>query len=278
MENKDKTVLITGATGAIGGVAAIEIARLGAKVVLLGRDKKKLESFRKTIISETSNQNIEILDCDLSDILSIKKAVATFKQSHQKLDVLVNVAAVFRSKRETTKQGLEMMFGTNHIGVFKLTNELLDLLKASHPSRIISVTAPSSTKIKFDDLQGEKKFSAFHSFGASKIANHFFTYALANKMEGKDVTAMAFHPGLVKSDLVAQMPAIVRLLFPVIANKPEKAGKALAQLALAPEYEKANGKFFDYKLKELSKPGHSNNEPEQERLWNLSETMVNRVG
>jgi NAD(P)-dependent dehydrogenase (short-subunit alcohol dehydrogenase family) len=269
----NKTVLITGVTGTIGRATALQIAKSGATVVLLARNRMKLEWVRSEVSKKSGNNNIDILVTDLSDISSVKDAVKEFKQNYNRLDVLVNVAAVYRKKREVTKDNLELMFATNHLGPFILTNELLDLLKVSKPTRIITVTAPSTTKLNFNDLQGEKKFSALNSFGGSKMMNLMFTYSLARRLEGTGVTATALHPGLVKSDLTKEMPSILKYIFGLMAGKPDKAAKMLCSLAIDSKYSNSNGKFYKFNGKEIKSSAYSYDKELQEKLWTISKQL-----
>jgi NAD(P)-dependent dehydrogenase (short-subunit alcohol dehydrogenase family) len=270
-----KTVLITGVTGSIGGATAYQIAKSGATTILLGRNKQKLEVLKEDIILKSNNNAIEIVVADLSDISSVKKAVAEIKQSRKSLDVLVNVAAVYRAKRELSKNGLEMMFATNHLGVFTLTTGLLDLIKAENGGRIVTVAAPSTTVLNFDDLQGEKKYSAFNAFGASKMANLLFTHALAKKLEGTNVTTNSLHPGLVKSDITNEMPGPLKFFLKLISTTPDKPAHTLKELALSEKFKNVNGKFFDAKEKELKAAKYAYDENAQNKLWKLSEELLN---
>jgi NAD(P)-dependent dehydrogenase (short-subunit alcohol dehydrogenase family) len=272
----NKRVLITGVTGALGGATAFEIAKSGAAVVLLSRNKEKLENLKDEISRITGNPEIEILISDLSDIDSTKNAIREFKQRFDRLDVLINIAAVYKSKRVITRDNLELMFATNHIAPFILTDGLLDLLKSSKPARIITVTAPSSTKIKFDDLQGEKKFSALYSFGSSKMMNLMFTYFLARQLEGTGVTVSAFHPGLLKSGLTREMPLILRYLTGLLSGKPDKAANMLCSLALDGKYSDSNGRFYKYNGKEIKTSSYSYDIKYQEDLQTISEQLSRR--
>ena len=168
---------------------------------------------------------------DLSEPQSILKATAEIKAKYTFLNTLINVAAIFRRDRLENSMGLEYMFATNHLGPFILTNELLELLKSSKPSRIVTVSAPSTTKIKFEDLQGKKKFSAgfMGAFGATKMMNLMFTYALAKRLEGTGVTANVFHPGLVKSNLTREMPALMNFIFKKIFERTRQGCKNALQ-------------------------------------------------
>lgn len=271
-----RTVLITGTTGAIGKATAFQLAREDCNVIILGRDFEKLGKVRSEIIKETGNNDVSIAVADLSEPESIRKAANDIKTRHTALNALVNVAAVFRSKKEVNSAGLERMFATNHLGPFVLTNELLDLLKAGAPSRVLTVTAPSVTKVNFDDLHGEKKFSSgfIGSFGASKMMNILFTYALARRLENTGVTTSAFHPGLVKSGLIAEMPFLIRSLTGLFSGSPDKAAAMLCKLAIDPVYRDSNGKFFRNDGKEIKSSAYSYDLAVQERLWKLSEELL----
>jgi NAD(P)-dependent dehydrogenase (short-subunit alcohol dehydrogenase family) len=270
-----KTVLITGATGAIGKATTLELAKNNCQLILLGRNAEKLSSIKSEITQVTGNNSIEIVLADLSEPKSIKQAVAEIRGKYSSLDALVNIAAIFKSKRLENSSGLEYMFATNHLGPFVLTNEVLDLLKAGKPSRVLTVSAPSVTKINFNDIDGKMKFSAgfMGAFGASKMMNLLFTYALARRLEGTGVTTSVFHPGLVKSNLTSEMPAFLNFIFKLISNKPERAAKMLCSLAIDKEYENSNGTFMKFDGKEIKSNKYSNDKDIQEKLWTLSEQL-----
>ncbi len=270
-----KTVLITGATGTIGKATAIELAKNNCHLILLGRNAKKLATAKAEITSATGNSDIDVLVADLSEPKSVKQAAAAVKSKYSSLDALVNVAAIFTSRHLRNSAGLEYMFATNHLGPFTLTNELLDLLKAGKPSRVVTVSAPSTTKINFDDLQGDKKFSAgfLGAFGATKMMNLLFTYALARRLEGTEVTTSVFHPGLVKSGLTGEMPAFLNFMIQLFSGKPDRAAKMLCSLAIDKKYENSNGTFFKFDGKEIKSSGYSYDKDVQERLWKVSEEL-----
>jgi len=165
--------------------------------------------------------------------------------------------------------GLETMFATNHLGPFLLTHLLLDSLKASAPSRVISITAPSTTELNFDDLQGEKSFSAFQAFGASKMCNLLFTYELARRLAGTGVTANAIHPGLVKLNLLNEASPLMRWLSLLFLSFPDKAAETPVYYAMSPEVEGISGKFFKGR-KQIDSNAYSKDTNIQKRLWNVS--------
>jgi NAD(P)-dependent dehydrogenase (short-subunit alcohol dehydrogenase family) len=270
-----RTVLITGPTGVIGKATAMELAKNNCHVILLGRNPDKLSEVKSEIIQETKNNDIETVVADLSEPKSIRQAVALIKNNHATLNALVNVAAIFKSRRLENSLGYELMFATNHLGPFILTKELLDLLKAGKPARVVTVSAPSTTKINFEDIGGSKKFSAgfLGAFGASKMMNIMFTYALARRLEGTGVTTSVFHPGLVKSDLTKEMPAFLYFIFKTISSAPGNAAKMLCNLTLDSKYENSNGKFLKYDGKEIKSNKYSYDKGLQEKLWSVSEQL-----
>jgi NAD(P)-dependent dehydrogenase (short-subunit alcohol dehydrogenase family) len=270
-----KKILITGVTGSLGRATAIELAKNNCHVILLGRDSVKLNSVKSELIQETGNSDIEAYVADLSEPDSIRKAVVEIKSRHKYLNGLINVAAIFKSQRVENSEGYEYMFATNHLGPFILTNELLDFLKAGKPSRILTVSAPSSTKIQFEDLPGLKKFSGgfLGAFGSSKMMNLMFTYTLARRLKDTGVTANVFHPGLVKSDLLKESPALMYRFFKLVSAKPDRAAKMLCSLVLDSRYESTNGRFFRYDGKELKSNKYSYDEILQEKLWSMSEQL-----
>jgi NAD(P)-dependent dehydrogenase (short-subunit alcohol dehydrogenase family) len=269
-----KTYVITGVTGAIGKATASELAKGGNKLILLGRNKSKLDSVINELRSANPDSQLEAVVTDFSDLSTVKKAGAEIKSKLTQLNGLVNIAATYKAKRELTKDKFEYMFGVNHLAPFVLTNELLNLINTTPNAKVLTVSAPSSTQLNFEDLQGEKKFSGFNAFGASKMANLLFTFALSRRMHGLGATSLAFHPGLTKSELTREMPMIVRGLLKMISHKPEIPGHSIAQLMNSTTFTDMNGKFFDFKLKEKNKPGYSGDENVQEKLWKLSEELV----
>ncbi len=194
-----KICLVTGSTRGLGKATAFALAHQRATVILGCRDKQRGEAALAEIKAASPTANVDLLLLDLSVQHSVRTAVTEFENRYDHLDVLINNAAVFTRQRTLTADGYETMFATNHLGPFLLTNLLLSRLKAANSARILTITAPSTTKIAFEDLQAEQKFSALHAFGASKACNLLFTYELAHRLAGTTVTVNAFYPGLVKT-------------------------------------------------------------------------------
>jgi NAD(P)-dependent dehydrogenase (short-subunit alcohol dehydrogenase family) len=268
---RGRTCLVTGANSGLGKATAVGLARVGAMVVMLCRNQERGEGAQAEIIAESGSQTVELLLADLSSQASIRAAVADFKLGHDRLHVLINNAAVFLRERQLTEEGLEMVFATNHLGPFLLTNLLLDLLEESAPSRVINVSAPSTSKIDFDDLQGEKNYSPVGAFGASKAANLMFTYALARRIQENDVTVNAYHPGIVRTNLMRQAPAPMRLfggLLNLFGSTPERAADGLLELASSDQFDGVTGQLI-HKGKAISAP-YIEDIAAQDRLWRVS--------
>jgi len=274
-----KTVLVTGATAGIGEVAARELARKGAKVVLVGRSPARCEATAAMIRRETGNPNVEFLVGDLSSQADVRKVAREFLDRHDRLDVLLNNAGAFFSKRETSADGIEMTFALNHLAYFLLTNLLLDTLKRSSPSRVVSVSSTAHkmvSQIDFDDPQGAKKYGGWHAYGQSKLANVLFTRELARRLGGTGVTANCLHPGFVASNFTAgngAMGWMMRRLAGLAAISTDEGAKTSIYLASSPEVEGVTGRYFA-KEKAVEPSKVAQDEAAAARLWTLSEEMT----
>ncbi|TMD58477.1 MAG: SDR family NAD(P)-dependent oxidoreductase [Chloroflexi bacterium] len=266
---RGKVCLVTGSSSGLGRATAHGLAKLGATVILGCRDRQRGELTQAEIRTASGNESVDLLLVDLSVLASVRAMAAEFEKRYARLDVLINNAAVFKSSRTVTVDGLETMFATNHLGSFLLTNLLLERLKTSAPSRILTITAPSTTTLNFDDLQGEKKFSAFEAFGASKACNLLFTYELARQLKVTGVSANAIYPGLVKSSLMREAAAPVRWFTSLISTTPEKAAETVVYYASSPEIEDKTGLFFKGRQVIESSPS-TKDEAVQRRLWDVS--------
>lgn len=266
------TIALTGATGAVGGAAASALAKGGHRLILLGRDSNRLAIAARALVEAGPGLIVETSVCDLSSLTSVRGAASELISRFPRIDVLVNSAAVFVPDRKLTPENLETMFVTNHLGPFLLTNLLLHRLRESAPARVITVSAPSTTEIDFENLQGERKWSALTQFGRTKMANLLFAYGLARRVPVAQVTSNVLFPGLVKSGLMKDANAAVRGLSGLMSKSPEAAGIALARLAVDPSVSQVSGQFY-----KLTKPDSSNvyshDQPTQDRLWALSEQL-----
>lgn len=279
---KNKTVMVTGATGGIGRVTALEIARQGATVVIVGRNEAKARGIVSAIQNETGNERVSYLLADLSSISATKALAEEYRSKFDRLDILVNNAGAIFMTRGETVDGFENTFALNHlVGYFYLTNLLLDVIVASAPARIVSVSsgAHSFGGMNFDDLQGKEKYSGWLAYGQSKLANVLFTYELARRLEGTGVTANALHPGFVASNFgrtnnrESTLQRVGLRMSQIMAVSEEKGAATSIYLATSPEVEGVTGKYFqNCKPKNSSKASYSR--ADQSRLWQVSEQLL----
>jgi retinol dehydrogenase 14 len=277
---KGKTVLITGATNGIGKVAALEIARQGANVIIVGRDKTKTEGVVDEFRKNLGNNSVEYLLADLSSQASVRKLAENFKAKYSRLDVLLNNAGGLFGNRKTTVDGLEYTFAFNHLAYFLLTNLLLDVLKASSPSRIINVSSSAQglARLDFDDLQSQKRYEGLGVYNMTKLANVMFTYELAKRLEGTGVTVNAVDPGRVNTTFgeSAHTPWIrfnMALSRRLLGISPEQGADTLVYLATSPEVSGISGKYFARRKPRRTHP-RSYDANASQRLWNESARLV----
>jgi len=278
---KDKICLVTGANSGIGKATALGLAKMGANVVMVCRDRTRGEESRAEIKAASNNPSIDLMLADLSSQASVRQLAQDFQEKYQRLHVLVNNAGVAPMKRSLTVDGLETTFAVNHLAPFLLTNLLLDVLKASAPSRIVNVSssAHTRTKMDFDDLQEENNFGMFRAYSQSKLANVLFTYELARKLEETGVSVNALHPGVVRTNLGRDSTGIVRLGFMAMGpfiRTPEQGAVTCIYLASSPEVEGVTGKYFVNK-KEVPSSKESYDEAVARRLWEVSEKLTQVV-
>jgi len=273
---KNKVCIVTGANSGLGKETALELAELGATVVMMCRNEERGKEAQKEIIEATGNKEVELIICDLASFESTRNAAAEFKKKHKKLDVLVNNAGLITRKRSETEDGHETQFGTNHLGTFLLTNLLLDLLKKSAPSRVVTVssTAHRFGRLNFRDLNAEKgRYSGIRAYGQSKLANVMFGYELARRLDGTGVTSNSLHPGGVNTNFGSgAMPKIFDV-FKVFMISPEKGALTSVYLASSDEVDDVSGKYFE-KCKAVRSSRPSYDTEMAAKLWEVSEEIT----
>jgi len=273
----NRVFVVTGATSGIGKALALDIARTGETLVIVARDTDRGGATLKEIALATQNPNLDLQLCDLSLLSSVRNLAEILKSRFEKIDVLINSAAIYKRKRVTTVDGFEKMFATNHLGPFLLTNLLLESLQAavqaSGSAHILNMTAPSTIQLNFDDLQAERNFNSLNAFGATKTANLLFTFMLARRLESTGITVNAFHPGVVRSGLMQESFALLRVFTWLISSPPQNVTENILQTAIAPEFQRMTGKFW-YRGKEIEAPTYAYDRVAQQRLWDISETFT----
>ncbi|WP_437739821.1 SDR family oxidoreductase [Sorangium sp. So ce1504] len=271
-----KVCVVTGGNTGIGKETARGFAQRGAKVVLACRDTGRGEAARDDIARSTGRKDVEVIALDLGSKASIRAFGERFRAAHERLDVLVNNAGVWRSSRGTTEDGLEATFGVNHVGTWLLTQDLLPLLKKSAPSRVVVLSSKLHYRGRMDweDLQFERrKYGTTAAYAQSKLANVLFTKALARRLEGTGVTVNAVHPGVVRTDLMRDYPKLLMKLFNLFLLTPEQGAECSLHVATAPELAGVTGEYFE---KSRIKPAAEAalDEAAQERLWKLTEALA----
>jgi NAD(P)-dependent dehydrogenase (short-subunit alcohol dehydrogenase family) len=274
-----KTVLVTGANQGIGKATAIALARKGARVMMVARNADKGRAALAEVQNASPQRDAELIVADLSSQAEVRRLAAEVRSRHPRLDVLVNNAGVLVPERHTTVDGLEETFAVNHLAPMLLTVELLDLLKASGPARIVTVSSDvhRSATMQWDDLQFRThKYRSFKAYGQSKLANVLFTYELARRLEGTGVTANTLHPGVIASGFGQTYPGPISMLIkiarPFLLSTEEGAATSV-YLASSPEVEGVTGQYFN-KCRPVRTNAVSYDLASQRKLWALSVEMI----
>ncbi|RSM69511.1 short-chain dehydrogenase [Actinoplanes sp. ATCC 53533] len=278
-----RVAVVTGANTGLGFETARALADHGATVVLAVRDvgKGKQAAARMT-------GDVTVQELDLTSLDSIRAAAADLHATYPGIDLLINNAGVMYPPRQTTRDGFELQFGTNHLGHFAFTGLVLDLLLPVSGSRVVTVSSVAHrirAAIGFDDLQSERSYSRVAAYGQSKLANLMFTYELQRRLTRHDTTiAVAAHPGLANTDLMRNLPAALRVISPVlgplVSQKPEMG--ALPSLRAATDAAVLGGQYYgpDGLGGYRGHPQVVASSPEsydvavQQRLWAVSENLT----
>lgn len=270
-----KTCIVTGANSGIGKVTVLELARMGAHVVMVCRDRTRGEEALGQIKQAVNNASLGLMLCDLSSQQDIRRFAEEFKATHDRLDVLVNNAGVYLRKRTVTVDGIEATFAVNHLNYFLLTNLLLDLLTQSAPARVVSVSsgAHGNGHIDFENLQGEKGYGGVRAYCNSKLANILFTRELAARFAGTGVTANCLHPGAVATGIFRNLPKVLEVIIKLVTMSPEKGARTSIYLASSPAVEGVTGKYFVNCAEALPSP-EAQNDDIARRLWSESERLT----
>lgn len=274
-----RTVLITGGTGGIGKATAIGLARLGARVGIVGRDAARAEAAAADIRSISGDGAVDVFIADVSSQAEVRRLAAEVLEAYPRLDVLVNNVGGFWAHRHVTADGLERTLAVNHLAAFLLTELLLERLKASAPARIVTVSsgAQSMGRIDFDDLQGKAAYSGQRAYNQSKLANVMFTYELARRLEGTGVTANVLHPGVTRTDFGAEdqaryfawMSGLVRPFM----KSPARGAETPIHLASSPDVEGLSGRYFaNRRARESNRTSYDRESAT--RLWQVSAELV----
>ena len=283
---KGKTCLVTGSNSGIGKHTALELAKMGAKIVMGCRNKKRGQEALNDIITKSGNNSVELMILDLSSLKSIRQFKKDFENKYKRLDVLINNAGVHNLSRMETIDGFEINFQINYLGPFLLTNLLLDIIKESSPSRIINVSSRylKYGTINFDDLQSKNYIVTVRNgslaYCQSKLALALFTFELAERLKNTHVSVNCLCPGYVRKDNSKNVNKKQSPFYIKIAKKlfiryknPDEGAETSIYLASSPEVEGITGKFFENK-KISPKYLKYYDKDITKRLWYISEKLT----
>jgi NAD(P)-dependent dehydrogenase (short-subunit alcohol dehydrogenase family) len=268
---QDKVVVITGATSGIGEVAARRLAGMGARIVLVARDKTRGQETLTRLHESNPSVSHSIHYGDLSRISEMKRLAAEIAAVEPRIDVLINNAGAMFGSRQVTEDHLELTFAINHMAYFVLTLGLCERLLASSPARIVN-TASDAHKgrvLDLDDLQSAKGFSAVNVYGRSKLCNILFTRELSRRWDAKRVTANCLHPGFVATrfgdgsgGFLSRAVRVAKLF----AISPEKGAETIVHLASSPDVARVSGEYF-YKCRPTMPTADARDDAAAKRLW-----------
>ncbi len=267
--------LVTGASSGIGIPIARAVAASGRTVLAVGRNPEKTRHVVDELRRETGNQRIEALVFDLATDHGRRALIAAVRARANRLSLLVNNAGQANRARVVTEDGLESTFAVNHLAYFQVTLGLLDLLRAAAPSRVV-VTASDAHRgavLDLADLQMQKSFSGWKAYQRSKLANILFTYEAARRWQGMGVTINAFHPGLVGTGIVRELPWPLTAVWKMVSQSPDDGARGGIHLALSPEVEGVTGRYFVGTKERASSP--ESLDPDNARLlWEESLRLI----
>ncbi|MFA9391407.1 MAG: oxidoreductase [Prolixibacteraceae bacterium] len=286
-----KIIIVTGGNSGLGYESVKAFSMKGAEVILACRNMDKGEKAKGEIMKLNPTGSIQVMEIDLMDLSSVKKFADQIIQKYSKLDVLLNNAGIMATPYFQTKDGFEAQLGTNHLGHFALTGHLLQLIKITPNSRVVSVSsmAHKSGKMNFDNLmfEGGKDFTPFRAYGQSKLSNLLFTYELQRYFEANNIDsiAVAAHPGGSNTNLASHLESkwYFKLLAPIARGAMQSAAKgALPQIRAAVDAKVKGAEFygpdgfnevFGYpKLVQSTPASHS--KEDAKRLWEVSEKLT----
>lgn len=266
-------VVVTGATGMLGGATAINLAARGALVVLMVRDRARGEHVLEQVKSAGAGRSHQLVTADLSDPTSTRDAAAQISSDFERVHALIHTAAVFTRERRENHAGHELMFATNVLGRVLLTHELLASLQRGSPSRVLFATGPSPDRLAFHDLMARNKFQSFLQFRATNAANLMFAFELARRLAQIGVTSSAYFPGALQSNLMREMPTIVRLISMPFGRNADHAALALSTLALDHWHAQETGRFYKFE-KPIEAPRNSLDLQAQRQLWDEAQQLL----
>lgn len=274
-----KTALITGPTSGIGRFTALELARRGYDLILVARNAAKARELQREIGHAVSTGFIQ---CDLSSIASVRQAVDEIRDNYSQIDLLINNAGLIVQHRETTDDGIEMTFATNHLGPFILTTGLIDLLKAAESAKVVNVASEAhffAFRYQTAKLANPPHYHDLVIYGRSKLANILFSNELSERLAPFGITSNAVHPGTVSSSFGGNgngATAWFMKVFKPFFRTPEQAAAGIVHVATAAELNDVTGQYFANR-KPARSSGKAKSRALARELWAFSEALTESV-
>lgn len=271
-------MVITGGTSGVGQVAAEKLAGMGARIVLVARSRNRGEATLSRLREIAPGAKHGVYYGDLSRLSDLRRITEEISAAETRIDVLINNAGAMFAKRQTTEDGLERTFATNHLSYFALTNGLREKLIDSAPSRIVNTSSHAHYRgaIDFDNLQYERDYKSFPAYSRSKLCNVLFTRVLARRLAGTGVTANSLHPGFVKTRFGNESgggTARILRLMKLFAISPEKGAETIIYLASSNDAAKTTGLYF-YECKAVEPSKLAQDDAAAERLWEYTDKLL----
>lgn len=283
MDNmRGKTVVVTGGNNGIGLGTVVGLAKMGAQVIMVARSREKGEQALAEAKARSGNGNISLMLADLSRQSDVRALAEQISRKYERLDVLINNAAIIPAERELSPDRVEMQFAVNHLAYFLLTNLLLENLKRAPQGRVISVSSSvhAQGKINFDDLQNERDYHmagfplrGWQQYSNTKLMNVLFTRELARRLAGTPVTANALHPGVIATGLTRTAPGIFNWLYKRFVANAEKGAETSIYLASSPDVAAITGGYFEDR-KQVTPAPAAQDDAAARRLWDISAQMT----
>jgi len=268
-----RVCVVTGATGMLGRATAMDLASRGARVIIVCKDRSRGMRVLDEVQHAGPDGSHHLIVGNLSEPDSVRSMAEEIRGRADEIHALIHTAAIFTRERQENSAGQELMFATNVLGRFLLTHELLPQLKHGAPARVLIATGPSPDQLDFENLLAHRNFQPFLQFRMTNAANLMFAFELARRLDGTGVTSNAYHPGILQSNLMREMPAIVRWITLPFGRRADKAAYALGSLALESKYAQATGQFYNLQ-KPIQPPKNSKEVDAQTRLWAGAEQLL----
>ncbi|HJL74556.1 MAG TPA: SDR family oxidoreductase [Candidatus Marinimicrobia bacterium] len=280
MSHQGKVCIITGATDGIGKEVALNLAKMGFTLGLVGRNAKKISATESEIKATADNENITFFNADLSSMDQVRQLALEIQAKYNRIDVLLNNAGAYFTDYGKTDEGFENTFALNHLSYFLFTDLLLDTIKVSPQSRIVNVASNAhlNTNLDFENLQGFNGYKGWPAYCKSKLCNVMFTYELARRLEGSGTTANCLHPGFVHTNFGNNNKTSVRMSLTAAkalgAINVKKGAQTSIYLASSAEVDGVSGQYFSKCRPKTSSP-QSQVLVDQQRLWSITEQLLN---